>query len=107
MTSLRAIFEEFGNVVDIVAKQNLKAKGQAFVVFDEPQSAKQAVEEVHGFELFSKPMSVAIARSKSDKTIELNGTADELEAHKRHRLAEKGTDHYLSTSSYGWTSYAN
>lgn len=89
VSSLRAIFEEFGNVVDIVAKQNLKAKGQAFIVFDQPQSAKQAVEEVHGFELFNKPMSVAIARSKSDKTIELNGNSEELEAHKQHRLAEK------------------
>jgi RNA recognition motif-containing protein len=91
VSSLRAIFEEFGNVVDIVAKTNLKAKGQAFVVFDDPQSAKNAVEEVHGFELFDKPMSVAIARSRSDKTIELNGSQEDLEAHKKHRLAEKGT----------------
>jgi U2 small nuclear ribonucleoprotein B'' len=89
VSSLRAIFEEFGNVVDIVAKTNLKAKGQAFVVFDDPQSAKNAVEEVHGFELFDKPMSVAIARSRSDKTIELNGSQEDLEAHKQHRLAEK------------------
>lgn len=88
---MRTIFEEFGNVVDIVAKQNLKAKGQAFIVFDQPQSAKQAVEEVHGFELFGKPMSVAMARSRSDKTIEIGGSEEDLEAHKRHRLAEKGT----------------
>ncbi|CAI6087676.1 hypothetical protein V2G26_009973 [Clonostachys chloroleuca] len=87
--ALRAIFEEFGNVVDIVAKKNLKAKGQAFVVFDDPQSAQTAIEEVQGFPLFDKPLRVAMARSKSDKTVELNCSGEELESHKRHRQAEK------------------
>jgi len=87
--SLRAIFSEFGNVVDIVAKKNVKAKGQAFVVFDDPQSAQNAVEEIQGFELFEKPMRVAMARTRSDKTVEMNGNPEELEAHKRHRQAEK------------------
>lgn len=88
--SLRALFSEFGQVIDIVAKKNLKAKGQAFVVFDDPQSARDAVEEIQGFDLFDKPMHVAMARSRSDKTIETKGTPDELDQHKRHRLAEKG-----------------
>uniref|UniRef100_A0A8H7N6V4 RRM domain-containing protein n=1 Tax=Bionectria ochroleuca TaxID=29856 RepID=A0A8H7N6V4_BIOOC len=87
--ALRAIFEEFGNVVDIVAKKNLKAKGQAFVVFDDLQSAQTAIEEVQGFPLFDKPLRVAMARSKSDKTVELNCSGEELESHKRHRQAEK------------------
>jgi RNA recognition motif-containing protein len=89
--ALRTIFSEFGNVIDIVAKTNLKAKGQAFVVFDDPESAHNAVEEVQGFELFDKPMNVAMARSKSDRTVEVNCSAEDVEAHKRHRLAEKGT----------------
>ncbi|KAK0388721.1 hypothetical protein NLU13_4964 [Sarocladium strictum] len=87
--ALRTIFSQFGNVVDIIAKQNLKAKGQAFVVFDKAESAQEAISEVHGFELFGKPMRCALARSKSDKTIEQNGSPEELDAHKRHRLAEK------------------
>ncbi|KAI6781761.1 U1 small nuclear ribonucleoprotein-like protein [Emericellopsis cladophorae] len=87
--SLRALFSEFGNVVDVVAKQNLKAKGQAFVVFDNAQSAQDAVEEIQGFYLFDKPMKVAMARTRSDKTVELNGSAEEVESHKRHRQAEK------------------
>lgn len=102
--SLRAIFSEFGNVVDIVAKKNLKAKGQAFVVFDDAQSARNAVEEVHGFELFEKPMRLAIARTRSDKTVELNGSEQELEAHKQHRQAEKGMGILSDTTS---RSYAN
>ncbi|KAF4452854.1 hypothetical protein F53441_4356 [Fusarium austroafricanum] len=87
--ALRTIFSEFGNVVDIVAKKNLRAKGQAFIVFDKPDSARNAIEETDGFELFGKPMKVALARTKSDKTIELYGSQEELEQHKRHRQAEK------------------
>ncbi|KAF3060239.1 U1 small nuclear ribonucleoprotein [Trichoderma lentiforme] len=88
--ALKTIFSEFGNVVDIVAKRNLKAKGQAFIVFDQPSAAHNAIEEVEGFELFGKPMRVAMARMQSDKTVEMNGNTDEFEAHKRHRQAEKG-----------------
>lgn len=88
--ALRTIFSGFGNIVDIVAKKNVKAKGQAFVVFETPESAQQAIDEVQGFELFDKPMRLAMARSRSDKTIALNCNEEDLEAHKRHRTAEKG-----------------
>ncbi|KAI9163736.1 U1 small nuclear ribonucleoprotein [Paramyrothecium foliicola] len=86
---LRTVFSEFGNVVDVVIKKNVKAKGQAFVVFDDPESAQKAIEETQGFELFDKPMKVAMARTRSDKTVELKGTEEDLENHKRHRQAEK------------------
>ncbi|EMT66122.1 hypothetical protein ACKRZS_013407 [Fusarium odoratissimum] len=87
--TLRTVFAEFGNVVDIVAKKNLRAKGQAFVVYDSPESAQDAINEIDGFELFGKPMKLAFARTQSDKTIELKGNQEELEQHKRHRQAEK------------------
>ncbi|KAJ4257445.1 hypothetical protein NW762_008569 [Fusarium torreyae] len=87
--ALRTIFSEFGHVVDVVAKKNLRAKGQAFIVFDKPESAQDAIEEIDGFELFDKPMKLALARTRSDKTIELNGSQEDLEQHKRHRQAEK------------------
>lgn len=88
--ALKTIFSEFGNVIDVVAKRNLKAKGQAFIVFDQPSAAQNAIEEVEGFELFGKPMRVAMARMQSDKTVEINRSKDEFEIHKRHRQAEKG-----------------
>lgn len=88
--ALHAIFSEYGNVIDIVAKRNLKAKGQAFVVFEKPESALAAIEEVQGFELFDKPMHVALARTRSDATVLQSGNAEEFDAHKRRRLAEKG-----------------
>ncbi|OTB14144.1 hypothetical protein K445DRAFT_319333 [Daldinia sp. EC12] len=87
--ALSAVFSEYGNIIDIVAKRNLKAKGQAFIVFDRPESALQAVEEVQGFELFEKPMQVALARTRSDATVKKSGNKEEFELHQRRRLAEK------------------
>ncbi|CEJ94241.1 Putative RNA recognition domain-containing protein [[Torrubiella] hemipterigena] len=87
--TLNILFKQFGNVVDIVIKTNLRAKGQAFVVYDKEDSAKEAIEEIDGFPLFDKPMRLAMAKSRSDKTVELTSSPEDLEAHKQHRLAEK------------------
>ncbi|TLD21301.1 hypothetical protein PspLS_08938 [Pyricularia sp. CBS 133598] len=86
--TLTTIFSEYGNIIDIVAKTNLKAKGQAFVVFDDPASAQRAIEEVQGFEIFDKPIHLALARTRSDATVKANGSEEDLEAHKRKRVAE-------------------
>lgn len=88
--ALTEIFSEYGNVIDLVAKKNLKARGQAFVVFDDTEAAKRAIEEVQGFELFEKPMKLDYARTRSDATVQKEGSAEEFETHKRRRLAEKG-----------------
>lgn len=88
-------------MVDIVAKTNLKAKGQAFIVFDSQESAQEAIEEINGFPLFNKPLRLALAKSRSDKTVELQGNAEELETFKKHRQAEKGMrsgSHFLPSS---------
>ncbi|PYH44547.1 U1A/U2B"/SNF family RNA-binding protein [Aspergillus saccharolyticus JOP 1030-1] len=87
--SLAEIFSEYGNVIEIVAKTNLKAKGQAFVVFDSVESASRAIDEINGFELFDKPMVLDYARTRSDATVLREGGEEELEAHKRRRGAEK------------------
>lgn len=84
------IFSEYGNIIDIVAKTNLKAKGQAFIVFDNVDSATQAITEINGFDLFEKPMALDYAKTKSDVTVLRERGDSELEAHKRRRLAEKG-----------------
>ena len=88
--ALAEIFSEYGNVVDLVAKKNLKAKGQAFIVFDDVEAAERAIKEVQGFELFDKPMILDYAKTRSDATVEREGSAEDLESHKRRRLAEKG-----------------
>lgn len=74
-----------------MAKRNLKAKGQAFVVFDDVKAAERAIKEVQGFELFEKPMILDYAKNPSDATVQREGNHDEFDSHKRRRLAEKGT----------------
>jgi RNA recognition motif-containing protein len=88
--ALTELFSEYGEIIDIVAKTNLKAKGQAFIVFDSVESAQKAIEEVQGFELFDKPMQLAFARTRSDASVKRTGDEEEFESHKRRRLAEKG-----------------
>lgn len=88
--ALEEIFSEFGNVLEIVAKANLKAKGQAFIVYDSVEAATRAIDEANGFDLFEKPMVLDYAKTRSDATVMREGGSDELEAHKRKRLAEKG-----------------
>ena len=88
--ALMEIFSEYGNVIDIVAKSNLKAKGQAFIVFDRVEAAERAIDEVQGFELFEKPMVLDFAKTRSDATVKATGSEEEFEAHRRRRLAEKG-----------------
>jgi U2 small nuclear ribonucleoprotein B'' len=88
--ALSEIFSEYGTIIEIVAKKNLKAKGQAFIVFDSTESAQRAIDEVDGFDLLGKPMSLDFAKTRSDATVLREGGADELEVHKRRRLAEKG-----------------
>ncbi|EPE10769.1 rna recognition domain-containing protein [Ophiostoma piceae UAMH 11346] len=87
--ALHAIFSEFGTIVDIVAKTNLRAKGQAFIVYEDPESAKTAVKEVQGFTLFDKPMVLALARSRSDATVQKTGSTEDIEAHRRQRIVER------------------
>ncbi|KAL5601337.1 hypothetical protein BROUX41_002678 [Berkeleyomyces rouxiae] len=89
VAALTSIFSEYGTVIDVVAKSNLKAKGQAFVVFDDPAAAAKAIEEIQGFELFGKPMRVALARTTSDATVQKSCSAEEVEEHKRQRIADK------------------
>ncbi|KAI9893145.1 MAG: hypothetical protein M1814_000693 [Vezdaea aestivalis] len=86
---LTEIFSEYGNIIDLVAKRNLKAKGQAFIVFDDPASAEKAINDVQGFELFDKPMMLDYAKTRSDKYILATSGEEELDSHKRRRLAEK------------------
>ena len=88
--ALKELFSEYGEIIDVVAKTNLKAKGQAFVVFDNVESAQKCIEDVQGFDLFGKPMQLAFAKTRSDAFVKRTAGDEELESHKRRRLAEKG-----------------
>lgn len=72
----------------------MKAKGQAFVVFEDVEAAERAIKEVQGFELFDKPMLLDYAKTRSDATVQKEGNEEEFELHKRRRLAEKGKNFF-------------
>jgi len=54
--SLKAIFGQYGEVLDIVAHANIRMRGQAFVIFEDSQTATKAMSEVQSFPLYGKPM---------------------------------------------------
>ncbi len=86
--ALRWAFEGFGQILSIVIKRSLTRKGQAFIVFDNVDTLKEALK-LDGFSLFDKPMQVAIARTPSDATVAKEGQSA-LDAHQRRRQAMKG-----------------
>ncbi|CAG8492021.1 3651_t:CDS:2 [Diversispora eburnea] len=64
--ALQAIFEQYGEILEIVARHTLRMRGQAFVVFKEQDSAV-----------------IQYAKTKSDAIAKLDGT---IEENKRQRM---------------------
>jgi len=72
--SLYAIFSQFGEILEIVAAKTLKARGQAFVVFKDINSATNALRSMQGFPFYEKPMRINYAKKKSDAVAKLDGS---------------------------------
>ncbi|KAF2148917.1 RNA-binding domain-containing protein [Myriangium duriaei CBS 260.36] len=87
--SLRGIFSEYGTIIDIIAKKSIKRRGQAFVVFDNVDSAQNAIDELSGFEFAGKQMNCEFAKTKSDATVKREGTEEDLDEHVRIRKEVK------------------
>ncbi|KAI3425490.1 uncharacterized protein J3R85_010222 [Psidium guajava] len=86
--SLRAVFSQFGEILDVLAFKTLKHKGQAWVVFKEVQSATSALRQMQEFPFYDKPMRIQYAKTKSDIIAKADGTFVPREKRKRHE--EKG-----------------
>ncbi|KAH9923200.1 RNA-binding domain-containing protein [Epithele typhae] len=93
--SLRGLFKSYGEVLDVVAHSNLRMRGQAFVSFESPEIAKKALKEVRGFPLYSRPMQISFAKTRSDAVVQ-KLDEDGLEAHKARRLEHKKTTRYTN-----------
>jgi RNA recognition motif-containing protein len=93
--SLRGLFKSYGEVLDVVAHSNLRMRGQAFVSFADPQIAKKAMKEVKGFPLYSKPMQISFARSRSDAVVK-KLDAETLDEHKARRAEHKKVTRYTN-----------
>lgn len=54
--SLRNLYCNFGEVVDVVAHRNIRMRGQAFVAFNNKNIAKRALADTQNFPLYGQPM---------------------------------------------------
>ncbi|KAI0789437.1 hypothetical protein C8Q75DRAFT_733681 [Abortiporus biennis] len=88
--SLKGLFKSYGEVLDVVAHSNLRMRGQAFVSFESADIAKKALKEVRGFPLYSKPMQISFAKSRSDAVVKKLDPST-FETHKARRLEHKST----------------
>jgi len=91
--SLRGLFKSYGEVLDVVAHNNLRMRGQAFVSFASPEIAQKAMKEVRGFPLYSKPMQISFARTRSDAVVKRLDSAN-LEQHTATRTEHKKRTRY-------------
>lgn len=58
--SLKAVFSQFGKILEVLAFKTLKHKGQAWVVFEEVSSATNALRQMQGFPFYDKPMVMCL-----------------------------------------------
>ena len=54
--ALYQLFSNYGEVVEVHAKTNIRMRGQAFVVFQDEESAEAAIGALRGYLFFGKPM---------------------------------------------------
>lgn len=87
--SLYAIFSQFGEILEIVAAKNMRARGQAFVVFKDINSASNALRSMQGFPFYEKPMRINYAKKKSDAVAKLDGTYVAKDQARKGPLKEK------------------
>jgi len=51
-------FSQYGEILEISAKKNIRMRGQAFIAFKDISSAKTAMKELQGHMFFNKPMVI-------------------------------------------------
>ncbi len=79
---LESYFQQFGSIKDvkvITDRETGRSKGFAFVTFDDPKSARAAVEGADGKELNGRSLKVSIAREQQGRTGGGGGRGDSRE----------------------------
>lgn len=54
--ALYQLFSNYGEVIEVHAKRNIKMRGQAFVIFGDEESAETAIQALRGYMFFGKPL---------------------------------------------------
>ncbi|KAG7092908.1 hypothetical protein E1B28_009213 [Marasmius oreades] len=93
--SLRGLFKSYGEVLDVVAHKNIRMRGQAFVSFADADVAKKAMMEVKGFPLYSKPMQISFAKTRSDAVVK-KLDSEHFDEHKTRRQEHKQKTRYTN-----------
>ena len=58
--ALNAMFSQFGSILDVIAGRSKKLRGQAWIVFEEVDSASKALRQMQGFPFYDKPMVIYV-----------------------------------------------
>jgi RNA recognition motif-containing protein len=82
------IFGEYGEVISVVAKRRVALRGQAFVLFQNVEQARAALEVLQGERLYGKSMVIKYAKYKSDVISKADGTF-EIERRRREQDRSK------------------
>jgi len=93
--TLRGLFKTYGEVLDVVAHNNLRMRGQAFVSFPDAETAKKALREVQRFPLYSKPMQISFAKTRSDAVVK-RYSPNNFDDHKKQREDRKNQTRYTN-----------
>ncbi|KIY52004.1 RNA-binding domain-containing protein [Fistulina hepatica ATCC 64428] len=93
--TLRGLFKQYGEVLDVVMHRNLRMRGQAFVSFADVEPAKKAQLEVNKFVLYNKPLIISFARTRSDAVVKRLDAAN-YDVHKQRRDDHKKNTRYTN-----------
>lgn len=94
---LHAAFSQFGPIVDIVMRNSIRLRGQAFIIFRDIESATKALRTMQGFPFYDKPMRIQYAKTESDTITKENNTfvqrpaRPKIERPKQERTATNGS----------------
>eukprot|EP01135_Chromosphaera_perkinsii_P005503 Nk52_evm52s352 gene=Nk52_evmTU52s352 len=86
--SLYFLFGQFGVILDIVAIKTFRARGQAFIIFQDLFSATQALRSLQGIMFYDKPMRIAYAKTESDIIAKKKGNFTERPRTERKSVTE-------------------
>lgn len=61
---LYRLFSQYGKINEVIAFKGLKGKGQAWIVYQDVNSAATALRSKQGFNFYDKPLKIAFAKIK-------------------------------------------
>lgn len=87
--SIKAVFKQFGDILDIVAMESVSRRGQAFVVFDKLEAAVDAKKRMQDFPFYDKPMKIEFAKSRSDVLTKRAGETPESQQERKIKRTKR------------------